>query len=166
MSLLPRADGWIATVGDTTVVLRVDDADVTVDGLRSRRTFAVDDDARCAWLADAGWSARLRRPTRRDLLDAALSRIDRMEGSADPLVRSPMPGTVVSVAVRDGDQVRAGDVLAAVEAMKMEHQLIAGLAGVVRLSLKPGDLVKAQQIVATIEVDPGSTSAPTKGDAA
>ena len=45
-----------------------------------------------------------------------------------------MPGTVVSVPVSDGDAVEAGQVLASVEAMKMEHQLVAPLAGTVHLS--------------------------------
>jgi acetyl-CoA/propionyl-CoA carboxylase biotin carboxyl carrier protein len=34
--------------------------------------------------------------------------------------------------------------------MKMEHQLLAPLAGTVHLSTRPGDLVKADQILATI----------------
>ncbi|MCU1633163.1 MAG: acetyl/propionyl-CoA carboxylase subuit alpha [Micrococcaceae bacterium] len=176
---LQRADGtWTARIGDTTVDVRVDGGGVTIDGLRRRRQYRVDGDT--VWLGDAGWSVRLRRPSRRDLLDAALSRITRDEGSADPLVRSPMPGTVVSVSVEDGAIVQAGDVLVAVEAMKMEHQLTAALSGVVRLSLKPGDLVKAQQIVATIEAAPeidapsppapapisSPTSSSTEGNAA
>ncbi|MUK02391.1 biotin/lipoyl-binding protein [Vibrio cholerae] len=76
-----------------------------------------------------------------------------------------MPGTVVSVSVADGQTVQAGDVLVAVEAMKMEHQLTAALSGVVRLSLRPGDLVRAQQVVATIEALPttSSASSPTPG---
>ncbi|MHA7210635.1 acetyl/propionyl/methylcrotonyl-CoA carboxylase subunit alpha [Arthrobacter sp. MDT1-65] len=171
--LLRTGGGWAATVdgregsgpAEVTVTVGVDGG-ATIDGLRSRRHHHVDGDT--VWLGDAGWSARLRRPDRRELLDAALSRITREEGSADPLVRSPMPGTVVSVSVEDGATVEAGDVLVAVEAMKMEHQLTAALAGVVRLSLKPGDLVRAQQILATIEAAPegGPAPIPTEGNAA
>ncbi|MDQ0734197.1 acetyl/propionyl/methylcrotonyl-CoA carboxylase subunit alpha [Arthrobacter agilis] len=161
--------GWDATVGDSgaTHSVVVDaGGGATIDGLRSRRRYALDGDT--VWLGDAGWSARLRRPGRRELLDAALSRITREEGAADPLVRSPMPGTVVSVSVEDGATVEAGDVLVAVEAMKMEHQLTAALSGVVRLSLKPGDLVRAHQILATIESAPegGPATIPTEGNAA
>ncbi|WP_052274493.1 ATP-binding protein [Arthrobacter sp. L77] len=169
VALLRDGTGWTATVDDVTPAIAVTvEAGVpgaTLDGIRSRLPYAVDGDT--VWIGDAGWSTRIRRPGRRELVDAARSRITREEGAADPLVRSPMPGTVVSVAVADGATVEAGDVLVAVEAMKMEHQLTAGLSGVVRLSLKPGDLVKAQQIVATIEAAPvpGSTSstAPTAG---
>ena len=63
-----------------------------------------------------------------------------------------MPGTVVSVSVHNGDHVEAGEVLLAVEAMKMEHQLVASVAGTVHLSSKTGDLVKADQVLATIHV--------------
>ncbi len=184
--LLRIRGGWEASVehrgegagadGDAVVLVGVDGAGVSIDDIRSRRVSAVDGDT--VWLCDAGWSARLRRPGRRELLDAALSRIERKDGAADPSVYSPMPGTVVSVAVHDQDVVRAGDVLVTIEAMKMEHQLTAGLSGVVRLSLQPGDLVKAHQVVATIEAAPAPpqhppsdsttdpTTGPTEGNAA
>ena len=64
-----------------------------------------------------------------------------------------MPGTVVAVAVADGDRVAAGDPLLSVEAMKMEHQLRAPVAGTVSLGLRPGDLVKADQVLATVTPD-------------
>ncbi len=143
---------WQATVDGVAVSVSIGAGAASIDGLRTRRHHHVEGDT--VWLGDAGWSVRVRRPSRRELLDAALSGISREEGAADPLVRSPMPGTVVSVSVADGETVRAGDVLLAVEAMKMEHQLTAALSGVVRLSLKPGDLVRAQQVVATIEAQP------------
>jgi acetyl-CoA/propionyl-CoA carboxylase biotin carboxyl carrier protein len=79
-----------------------------------------------------------------------LAAIEREEGAADPAVRSPMPGTVVSVSVGNGDTVEAGQVLLAVEAMKMEHQLVAPLDGTVHISVGSGDLVKADQVLATI----------------
>jgi len=47
-------------------------------------------------------------------------------------VIAPLAGTVVSVAVAPGDQVAAGDELLVVEAMKMEHELRAQTAGLVR----------------------------------
>ncbi|KNC19005.1 acetyl-COA carboxylase [Arthrobacter sp. RIT-PI-e] len=156
VELLPTATGWQATVGDTGVVVEVGARGATIDGLRRPRTHAVDGDT--VWLGDAGWSTRLRRLSRRDLLEADLARISREEGAADPLVRSPMPGTVVSVAVEDGAAVRDGDVLLTVEAMKMEHRLTAAVSGIVHLSLRPGDLVRAQQVVASI--DPPGTATP------
>jgi acetyl-CoA/propionyl-CoA carboxylase, biotin carboxylase, biotin carboxyl carrier protein len=59
-----------------------------------------------------------------------------------PAVVSPMQGTIVRVAVEDGQAVAAGDLVAVVEAMKMENPITAHIAGVVgNLSVKPGDTV-------------------------
>jgi acetyl-CoA/propionyl-CoA carboxylase biotin carboxyl carrier protein len=102
------------------------------------------------YLGNGGWSCRLDVLTREARLERVLAAIQREEGAADPAVRSPMPGTVVAVPVRDGDDVDAGQVLVSIEAMKMEHQLLAPLAGTVHLSARQGDLVKADQVLATI----------------
>lgn len=102
------------------------------------------------FLGNEGWSCRLEVLTRESRLARVLAAIEREEGAADPAVRSPMPGTVVSVSVSDGDTVEAGQVLLSVEAMKMEHQLVAPLEGTVHISVGPGDLVKADQVLATV----------------
>jgi acetyl-CoA/propionyl-CoA carboxylase biotin carboxyl carrier protein len=102
------------------------------------------------FLGNGGWACRLEVLTRESRLARVLAAIQREEGAADPEVRSPMPGTVVSVAVSDGDTVEAGQVLLSVEAMKMEHQLVAEVAGTVHISVKAGDLVKADQVLANI----------------
>jgi acetyl-CoA/propionyl-CoA carboxylase biotin carboxyl carrier protein len=49
----------------------------------------------------------------------------------DGTVTAPMPGTVLSVSVGEGDEVGVGDVLGIVEAMKMELSLAAPVAGTV-----------------------------------
>jgi 3-methylcrotonyl-CoA carboxylase alpha subunit len=55
---------------------------------------------------------------------------------------APMPGKVVSFAVQAGDQVKPGQVLAIMEAMKMEHTLTAPADGeVLELLYAPGDQV-------------------------
>jgi len=102
------------------------------------------------FLGNDGWSCRLEVLTREARLARVLAAVEREEGAADPAVRSPMPGTVVSVSVAHGDAVTAGQALVSVEAMKMEHQLTAPLDGTVHLSITTGDLVKADQILATI----------------
>lgn len=102
------------------------------------------------FLGNDGWSCRLEILTRETRLARVLAAIEREEGAADPAVRSPMPGTVVSVSVSNGDTVQAGQVLVSVEAMKMEHQLVAPLDGTVHISARSGDLVKADQVLATV----------------
>ncbi|MBL9028369.1 MAG: biotin/lipoyl-binding protein [Myxococcales bacterium] len=47
-------------------------------------------------------------------------------------VRSPMPGRVVRVLVKEGDEVEAGAPVVVVEAMKMENELVAERAGTVK----------------------------------
>lgn len=113
------------------------------------------------WLGSDGWSCRLEILDREVRLQRILAGIQREEGAADPEVRSPMPGTVVSVSVHNGDHVEAGQVLLAVEAMKMEHQLLASVSGTVHLSSKTGDLVKADQVLATIHVAAEAAAEPS-----
>ncbi|MCY3571431.1 MAG: ATP-grasp domain-containing protein [Chloroflexi bacterium] len=49
------------------------------------------------------------------------------------VVRAPMPGTMIEVLVAVGDEVEAGQTLAVMEAMKIEHLLSAPNAGVVKM---------------------------------
>ena len=65
---------------------------------------------------------------------------------------SPMQGTIVKVAVADGDVVSEGDLIVVLEAMKMEQPLTAHRAGTVTgLSAAAGDTVSAGAVLATIE---------------
>ena len=61
---------------------------------------------------------------------------------------SPMPGLLVSVAVVVGQEVKAGEELAVVEAMKMENVLRAGRDGTVAvLRAQPGDSLSVDQAI-------------------
>ena len=65
---------------------------------------------------------------------------------------APMPGTVVAIDVAEGDSVDAGATLAVVEAMKMEHRLVAAEAGTVReIRCAVGDTVDEGAIVVVVE---------------
>ena len=71
-------------------------------------------------------------------------------GAAADSVIAPMAGLVTSVAVKSGDSVAKGQVVAIIEAMKMEHQLKAPRAGIVAQTLaKEGDqlAIRAKLIV-------------------
>ncbi len=72
-------------------------------------------------------------------------------GGADGEVASPMQGTVLTVAVADGDTVEAGQLLCVVEAMKMENEIVAPRVGVVsRLAVAPGAGVTSGQLVCVV----------------
>lgn len=47
------------------------------------------------------------------------------------VVEAPMPGTILSVNVKEGDTVKSGDILLILEAMKMENEILAPRDGVV-----------------------------------
>jgi biotin carboxyl carrier protein len=65
---------------------------------------------------------------------------------------SPMPGKVTRCLVKAGDVVAIGQGLAVVEAMKMENELRATRAGVVReVFIKTGDPVEGGTLLLTIE---------------
>ncbi len=81
---------------------------------------------------DAHTAAAIRRP------DVA------MEGAAP--VRAPLQATVGSISVVEGDLVRAGQTLAILEAMKMEHVVAAEASGrVAAVATAPGEVVQKDQ---------------------
>ena len=84
--------------------------------------------------------------------------IDPLERSAggsdegDGGVRAPMNGRVVALFVEEGAAVEAGQRLAVVEAMKMEHALVAPFAGIVRdLVATVGDQVEMGERIMRVE---------------
>ena len=76
------------------------------------------------------------------------------DGSVNGAVASPMQGTVLTVAVADGDRVVAGQLLLVVEAMKMENEIVAPRGGIVReLAVAPGFGVTNGQILCLVDPD-------------
>ncbi|MBD5244119.1 MAG: acetyl-CoA carboxylase biotin carboxyl carrier protein subunit [Barnesiella sp.] len=67
-------------------------------------------------------------------------------------VKAPLPGTVLSVAVKVGDTVKASDTVLVLEAMKMENAIHAGRDGkVASISVSPGDAVLEGALLITLE---------------
>jgi propionyl-CoA carboxylase alpha chain len=68
------------------------------------------------------------------------------------LLLSPMPGLLSSVAVSQGQEVKAGEPLAVVEAMKMENILRAERDGrIARVIANPGDSLAVDQVILEFE---------------
>jgi acetyl-CoA/propionyl-CoA carboxylase biotin carboxyl carrier protein len=86
--------------------------------------------------------------------------------AGDGTVRSPMPGTVLTVNVKAGDPVTAGQPVVVVEAMKMEHAVPAPIDGVVaELTVNAGQQVQMDQTLAVIEKPAASEKGQEKQDA-
>lgn len=67
------------------------------------------------------------------------------------LLEAPMQGKIVSVRVSEGDTVDAGDVVAVLEAMKMENEIVAPKAGTVAsVGVVAGQTVEAGDLIASL----------------
>jgi propionyl-CoA carboxylase alpha chain len=72
---------------------------------------------------------------------------------------APMPGTVLSVSVAEGEPVAAGQVLVTLEAMKMEHSLRAPGSGTVsEVRVEPGDQVGSGTVLIVVDEHDGAGS--------
>jgi biotin carboxyl carrier protein len=75
-----------------------------------------------------------------------------VDNVASPEVIAPMPGKILQVLVKVGDQVAAGDGLVVLEAMKMETRLSADGAATVReVRVAAGDMINGGQVLAVLE---------------
>ena len=81
----------------------------------------------------------------------ARSRTSGAAGGSGETLTAPMQGTIVKVAVSDGDQVEAGDLVVVLEAMKMEQPINAHKAGTVaQLAAQVGESVQSGTVLCHI----------------
>ena len=136
-----QADPWAALVGfrsaaaaQSRVAVAIGDRvhTATLDlSIAPPRVVEIDGER---VLFDNGAAWRVGVPTRERATDGI--------AVADGVMRSPMPGRIVSVSVAAGDRVVRGTPLLALEAMKMEHALLAPFDGTVaELTVAQGDQV-------------------------
>ena len=72
-------------------------------------------------------------------------------GSGEP-VKAPMPGTIVSVNVTNCQSVNEGDVIAVLEAMKMENEIMAPKAGTITsVCVSKGETVSSGTVLVTLQ---------------
>lgn len=131
------------------------DRDAGVADDLARAVVRISEDG-TAWVHLDGRAAAFPRADRRAALEARLALLER-GGSADPDLRAPMPGSVTTLLVADGDHVDVGQAVLAIEAMKMEHRVTASVPGLVRLRVAAGEQVSRDQVVARIEPHPAAS---------
>ena len=67
-------------------------------------------------------------------------------------VTAPMPGKVVKIRVKPGDEVKADTTLVILEAMKMENEILAGVNGTVKeIRVKQGESVEGGKVLVVVE---------------
>jgi geranyl-CoA carboxylase alpha subunit len=118
-------------------------ATMTVDGARRRFSYAADSHAALN-LASEQRSYHL--------VDTLQLPPESAEAGSGGTVQAPMHGLLLSVDVAAGDTVEAGQRLAVLEAMKMQHEITASVNGsVVELVATAGQQLAAGDLILTIE---------------
>jgi 3-methylcrotonyl-CoA carboxylase alpha subunit len=178
VSPLPQFDPWRVADSFELIGSRHTGVDVTVDGVPMRVHLVeganVDPVAQNEG-AVAGDAMTLHEATGgvyafaggRQAFVGLVDPFAQAEGGAregDGAIRAPMNGRLVAVAVADGETVEAGQRLAVVEAMKMEHALVAPYAGIVRgLEAALGDQVEMGATLMRIEKAGARRQGPAEG---
>ena len=168
-------DDWAVIVGPTTYrvvmtscdggfVMRIGDREYRVESSwqLGQPLFegTVDGEPVCYQLEQRGpWCSLMHRGARTEALvltpEAAELHAHMPVKEAPDLSRfllSPMPGLLLNVAVSEGQEVKAGETLAVVEAMKMENVLVAEQDAVVaKLCAEPGDSLEVDQTIMEFE---------------
>jgi methylmalonyl-CoA carboxyltransferase 1.3S subunit len=122
---------------------------VTIDNVTYEVDVEVADEPAPLPLPSAGDTAKMSLPAVAPALPAPQA--PHPEGE-DKVCRSPVTGTVVRVVAQPGQRIQPGDLLLVLEAMKMETNIAAPIAGVVaRITVKTGDAVRGQQILVEFE---------------
>ena len=76
---------------------------------------------------------------------------EKSDGTSEKELLCPMPGMVISLAVEVGQEVKAGESLAVIEAMKMETSVSAPAAGsIVEVRVQGGDSCAVGDVLVTL----------------
>ncbi|MBI88342.1 MAG: hypothetical protein CMB67_04890 [Euryarchaeota archaeon] len=79
----------------------------------------------------------------------------REDSAGEGSLKAPMPGTVLEVSVKEGQRVREGQHLMTLEAMKMEHRILATKPGeVTKVHFSAGDRVGMGDALVEMGTDP------------
>jgi len=144
---------WLKTLAPEATPQPSDDE----EGEPTERTYSVEVDGRLHSVkvigaaapngAAAAPAAAGRRPPKRAGSQSAAG-----GGGSGPVVSSPLQGSVLRVAVEEGAEVEEGALICVIEAMKMENEITAHVAGkVTELNVSEGAAINAGDQIAKIE---------------
>ena len=162
---------YFVTIEDREYEIEVDGSTMSVDGVlisaelaslpgTDRRHLRMDDRSVSLFgrLKPNGWLVELEgRGFEVRVEDERARHIRDLASAAAPLethreVRAPMPGLIVKVEVKPGQEVDQGDGLIVMEAMKMENELRADASATVRdVLVEPGQTVNRDDLLVVLE---------------
>lgn len=113
-------------------------ATLVINGIRRRLPYHLDDTQ--LWLPGV------------KIINRTQQVASRQADASTGIVKAPMDGAIVDIRVSAGESVSKGQLLLVLEAMKMEHPLTAGIAGVIKgVQVVAGDQVRNRQVLLEIE---------------
>lgn len=167
---------WVVRIDDQYIDVEITEGDVAIPmevqvSVNGSASFAVSSDWRpgdAVWhgkVGSRGVSAQIRPvlngvaiawrgiSVEARVMSPAVAALDKLMPVKEPpdtskMLLCPMPGLVVSIAVTEGQEVKAGDTLAIVEAMKMENVLRAERdLTIAKLNAEPGDSLAVDAVI-------------------
>lgn len=132
---------WLATRGEETHTIHITAQGCHIDGYRQPYYWCHTDTGLWLGLGSEQWFFE----------HHTYAPANSLEATGNGLLTAPMDGAVIAVQCNVGQEVQKGDVLLLLEAMKIEHSLIADIDGTVAsVEVQVGEQVKSKQLLLSI----------------
>lgn len=150
VSLLPTAPFFYGLSDREEISVDIDKGK-TLIVRQTGRSDSVDEDGKIKVFFELNGQPRTVRVLKAGLVGSSKAKLKAEEGNANHL-GAPMPGMVVTVAVKVGHKVKKGDPLLSIEAMKMETMLSAERDATVHaVHVRPGETVNAKDLLLELQ---------------
>jgi biotin carboxyl carrier protein len=153
VSVIEKDGRFYATINDDAQsVVDIDQKDTTYSLLMDEHSFEIDmaTDGNCnynVYVNGKPYDLNVQNENRKL---RKLMRGDKFAGQE--VMVSKMPGKIIKVLKQGGDEVKIGESVLVMEAMKMENEMLAPIDGVIKeLSVSEGDVIEAGTTLAVFE---------------